>query len=140
MINQKVMRGAALVVIALFFGVQSATYHLGTFAQAGPGLFPLMVATIVGLIGLVMVVQARFEEVELMEFPLKNVTIIVASLVGFILIAKYLTMIPAIVFLVFLSALAGSDYSVSRNIKISIALVAIAFALYYFLGLQLELV
>lgn len=41
--NQKVMRGLALIAVALFFGVQAWTYHLGTLAKAGAGLFPLMV-------------------------------------------------------------------------------------------------
>lgn len=52
--NQKVMRGPALVAVALFFGVLAAGYHVGTLAKAGAGLFPLMVSGAVGLIGPVM--------------------------------------------------------------------------------------
>ena len=137
--NQKVMRGSALIIVALFFGVQAATYHVGTLAHAGAGLFPLMVSGLVGLIGLVMLVQAYFEEPEAMHFNVRNVAIIMASLIGFVLIAEHLKMILAILYLVFMSSLAGTDYSVVRNLKISAVLLAIAFAFHAFLGLNLPL-
>ncbi len=137
--NQKVMRGLALIAVALFFGVQAWTYHLGTLAKAGAGLFPLLVCGAVGLIGLVMLVQARFEQAEPMRFNLKNIVIIMASLIGFVLIAQHLNVILAIVFLVFASSLAGADYSVVRNLKISAVLIGIAAAFHFLLGLSLPL-
>jgi hypothetical protein len=137
--NQKVMRGLALIAVALFFGVQAATYHLGTMDRAGAGLFPLMVSGAVGLIGLVMLVQARFEAPEPMHFSVKNIAIIMASLIGFVLIAQHLNVIVAIVYLVFVSGLAGSEPSIKRNLKISVALIIIAAAFHYLLGLNLPL-
>jgi Tripartite tricarboxylate transporter TctB family len=137
--NQKVMRGLALIGVALFFGVQAVGYHLGTFANAGAGLFPLMVSVIVGLIGVVMLVQSRFEAAAPMTFNARNTAIVLASLVGFVLIATHVNVVLAIVFLVFLSSLAGSDYSVVRNLKISVALIVIAAGFHYLLGLNLPL-
>lgn len=137
--NQKVMRGLALMAVALFFGVQSSTYSLGTLAKAGAGLFPLMVSGVVGLIGLAMLVQARFERPEPMGFNVKNIAIIMASLIGFVLIAERLNVAVAIVFLVFVSGLAADDYSVLRNVKISAALMVIGAAFHHFLGLNLPL-
>ena len=137
--NQKVMRGMALIAVALFFGVQAVGYHLGTLARSGAGLFPLMVSGAVGLIGAVMLVQARFEQPEPMQFNLKNIAIIMVSLIGFVLIAQHLNVIAAIVCLVFISGLAGAEYSVARNLKISAVLIAIAAAFHYLLGLNLPL-
>jgi len=139
MSNQKVMRGLALIVVALFFGLQAMTYHVGSFERAGAGLFPLMVSCMVALIGVVMLVQARFEQPEPMSFNVRNILIIMAALIGFVLIAEHLKMIPAIVYLVFVATLAGQDYSVLRNLKISAVLIAIAFAFHQFLGLDLPL-
>jgi hypothetical protein len=139
MSNEKVIRGLVLVGVALFFGVQAATYRLGTFANPGAGLFPLLISGCVGAIGVIMVVRSRFEEAEAMSFGFKNILIVLASLVGFVLIADYLKMIAAVVYLVFVSTLAGADYSVSRNVKICVVLLAIAFAFYRFLGLNLPL-
>ena len=140
MLNQNLMRGVALIAIALFFGVPSAGYPLGSFARAGAGLFPLMISVVLGLIGLAMVVKSRFEPAEAMHFNVRNMAIILASLIGFVLIAEHLMMLPAVLYLVFVSALAGDGYSWRRNLKISAVLIAIAFGFRYFLGLQLPLV
>jgi hypothetical protein len=138
--NQKVMRGVGLIAFALFFGVQAITYELGSFEKAGPGLFPLLVCSIITLIGAVMIFEARFEEPEAMRPIGRNVFIILGSLVGFVLISKFVDMLLAIVFLVFVSTLAATDYSVIRNVKICAVLIAIAFAFQQLLGLQLPLV
>ena len=137
--NQKVVRGLALIAVALFFGIQSLNYHLGTLARAGAGLFPLMISSIVGLIGLVMLAQAYFEQPVAMSFNVKNIALIMASLIGFVLIAKHLTILPAILYLVFVASLAGSNYSVVRCLKISAVLMVIAFGFHRFLGLNLPL-
>jgi hypothetical protein len=137
--HQKVWRGLALIGVALFFGVQALGLHVGTMDRAGPGLFPLMVSGAVGLIGLVMLVQARFEQAEPARFNPKNIAIILVSLTGFVFIAEHLNVLLAIVYLVFASGLAGTGYSVSRNLKISIALIAIAAGFRYLLGLNLPL-
>ncbi|MCA0240518.1 MAG: tripartite tricarboxylate transporter TctB family protein [Proteobacteria bacterium] len=139
MLNQNLMRGVALIAIALFFGVPAAGYPLGSFARAGAGLFPLMISVVLGLIGLAMVVKSRFIAPEAMHFNVRNMAIILASLIGFVLIADHLKMLLAVVYLVFVSALAGDGYSWRRNLKISAVLIAIAFAFRYFLGLQLPL-
>ena len=137
--NRKVMRGLALIAIALFFGLQASQLQLGTLARAGAGLFPMMVSVAVGLIGLVMLVQARFEAAEPMGFDVKNIAIIMAALVGFVQIAQRLNVTAAIVYLVFVSGFAAADYSLARNLKISLALIAIAAAFHYLLGLNLPL-
>ncbi len=137
--NQKVMRGLALIAVALFFGVQASRLQLGSFARAGAGLFPLLVSGIVGLIGLVMLVQARFEAPEPMRFDIRNIAIIMAALVGFVQIAEHLNVIAAIVFLVFVSGMAAAEYSVPRNVKISVALIIMAAVFHHLLGLNLPL-
>jgi len=139
MTNQKVMRGLALIAVSLFFGLQAASYHVGSFERAGAGLFPLLVSSIVGLIGVAMLVQSRFEAAEPMSFNVRNILVIMVSLIGFVLIAQHLKMILAIVYLVFVATLAGSEYSVLRNLKIGAVLIAIAFAFHSFLGLDLPL-
>ncbi len=137
--NQKVLRGFALIAVAMFFGLQAATYRLGTLSKAGAGLFPLLVSGMVGLIGLTMLVQARFEDAEPMTFNVKNIALIMVSLIGFVLTAQYLTMWLAIPYLVFVATLAGTDYSWVRNLKICTALLVMALGFQHFLGLNLHL-
>ena len=139
MINRNLVRGIFLMALALAFGLPAIGYSLGTFSRAGPGLFPFMVSTILFAIGVITVVRSNLIPPEPMDFQARNISIILGSLCGFALLSHYLNMIVGIVFLVFCSGFAGTSYSVVRNIKISVVLIAIAFAFQKLLGVSLPL-
>ena len=65
--------------------------------------------------------------------------LILASLCGFALISEHLNMIAGIVFMVFCASLAGTSYSVVRNLKVAGFLVAVALLFQKLLGVQLPL-
>lgn len=127
------------MAIALLFGIGALRYEIGQFSRSGPGLFPLMVSTILFICGLVTVVRSYFLEPVLLSYNIKNIAIIVASLGGFALVSEWLNMSVGIVFLVFCATWAGSDYSVKRNLKICVGLLGVAFAFKFLLGLSLPL-
>lgn len=137
--NRVVVRGLFLMGIALLFGLNSLHYQLGNLGRAGPGFFPLMVSAILFLIGAITVAYARFSEPERLDYSIKNISIILLSFVGFALISQFVNMIAAIVFLAFFSTLAGTSYSLVRNLKIAVGLVIVAFAFKDLLGLNLPL-
>ena len=137
--DRTLVRGLFLIAIALAFGLQALTYPIGNFAKAGPGLFPLMVSGLLLLIGTVTAVRARFVEHEPMQLNLRNIALILLSLCGFALVSKFINMIAGIVFLVFCATLAGSSYSLVRNLKIAAGLVLVALAFQRLLGLNLPL-
>lgn len=124
---------------SMAFGLGSLRYPMGQFSRAGPGLFPLLVSSLLFLIGLITVVRSRFVERVHLSFNLKNIAIILLSLCGFALISEHLNMIAGIVFMVFCASFAGTSYSVVRNVKIAAGLVAVAFAFQKLLGLNLPL-
>jgi len=137
--DRNLVRGLFLIAISLAFGLMSLRYPMGQFSRAGPGLFPLLVSCLLFLIGVFTVARSRFVERVPMDFNLKNISLILASLCGFAVISEYVNMIVGIVFMVFCASFAGTSYSVMRNIKISIGLVAVAFAFQKLLGLNLPL-
>lgn len=137
--NQILVRGLFLMAIALLFGVWSTNYQIGQFSRAGPALFPLMVSCVLFLIGLITAVRSYFLDHVPIEFNLKNISIVLASLCGFALLSEYVNMTVGIVFMVFLSTWAGTSYSLVRNVKISAGLVAIALAMQHLLGVNLPL-
>ena len=138
--DRNLVRGLFLIAIAMTFGLTSLRYPIGQFSRAGPGLFPLMVSSLLFLIGLITVARSRFVERVPLGFNLKNIAIILSSLCGFAVISEYLNMIAGIVFMVFCASFAGmSSYSVVRNIKISAGLIAVAFAFQKLLSLNLPL-
>lgn len=128
------------MAVALLFGLGSLNYQLGQFSRAGPGMFPLMVSSMVFLIGLITVVRSRFVKAEPLSYNMKNISLVLLGLCGFALISMHVNMILGIIFLVFCSSFAGTTpYSVVRNAKISAGLIVIAFAFQKLLGLQLPL-
>jgi Tripartite tricarboxylate transporter TctB family len=136
--DRNLLKGLFLMAVALIFGLGSLRYDVGRMARAGPGFFPLMVSSILGVLGLSMVVRSRFMDRVPMYFNLRNLLIIMASLIGFALLS-HVNMISGIVFLVFCSTLAGRDYSIKRNAMIAAVLIGIAFIFQKGLGLQLPL-
>jgi hypothetical protein len=127
------------MAIALLFGLGSLKYTIGEFSRAGPGLFPLLVSSLVFLIGVITVVRARFVKAVPLDYNIKNISFVLLGLCGFAVLSQYLNMIAGILFLVFCSSFAGTSYSVVRNLKISAGLIAIAFVFRHLLGLQLPL-
>jgi hypothetical protein len=137
--DRNLLKGLFLILIALGFGLGALRYPIGHLERAGPGFFPAMVSSILGVLGLIMVVRSRFTERTPFEFNPRNIVIIMASLTGFALLSGFVNMIAGIVFLVFCSTLAGTNYSVRRNVFISAFLIAVAFVFQRGLGLQLPL-
>jgi hypothetical protein len=127
------------MAIALAFGLTALRYPIGDLSRAGPGLFPVMVSSVLLLIGASTVARSFFVEPVRLDLHFKNIALILASLCGFALISMYLDMVAGIVFMVLCSAFAGSSNSWVRNLKISAGLIAMAFALQKLLGLNLPL-
>ncbi|MEY4751338.1 MAG: hypothetical protein RIQ60_3552 [Pseudomonadota bacterium] len=137
--DRNLVRGLFLITIALIFGLSSLNYSIGQFSRAGPGLFPLMMSSLLLLIGVATVIRARFVQKVPLDFNLKNIAIIMGSLAGFALLSQHINMIVGITFMVFFSAIAGRTYVVVRNLKVAIGLIAVAFAFQKLLGLNLPL-
>jgi hypothetical protein len=137
--DRNLLKGIFLIAISLAFGLGALRYSIGSVERAGPGLFPLLVSSLLFLLGLAIVVRSRFGKRAPIDFNLKNIAVIMASLAGFALLSQYVNMIVGIVFLVFCATVAGTNYSVVRNIKVAAVLIAIGFAFQKLLGLQLPL-
>lgn len=139
MSNRNFVRGLCLIAIALLFGGVALSYPIGQLKRSGPGLFPVMVSAFLLLIGVLTLVRSYFVEPVPLDYNVKNIALVLLSLVGFAVISQHVNMILGIVFMVFCATFAGTSYSVVRNIKISIGLIAVAFAFKNFLGLSLPL-
>jgi hypothetical protein len=137
--NRNLVRGLFLMAISLAFGLTALKYPIGDFGRAGPGLFPAIVSAMLFLVGVAMVVRARFVPKVPIDAHVKNIVIILGSLCGFALVTMFVNMLAAVVFMVFLATLAGTNYSWKRNVKISIGLVLMSFVFANLLGMNLPL-
>ncbi len=139
MIDRNLARGVFLTALALAFGGGAFNYRMGTLANAGPGLFPLIVSALLLAVGVVSIIRSRFVEKEAMEFNPRNIGLLLGALSTFALVSHFVNMSVGIVAMVFVAAFAGSDYSWKRNVKVAAALLAIAFTFAKGLGLNLNL-
>ncbi|HEU5295087.1 MAG TPA: tripartite tricarboxylate transporter TctB family protein [Burkholderiaceae bacterium] len=137
--DRTLVRGLFLIAISLIFGIGSLRYHIGEFSKAGAGLFPLLVSSLLLLLGVITVVRSRFIEREPIDINLKNIALVLTGMCGFVLLSEHLNMMVGIVFMVFCVTFAGTSYSVARNLKISAGLIGVAWLLYELLGLRLPL-
>lgn len=137
--DRNLVRGLFLMAVSLLFGLSSLKYQMGDFSRAGPGLFPAMVSAFLLVVGLSIVIRSRFVKRIPLDLHFKNISVIIGSLAGFAIVSMFVNMIAGIIFMVFLSTVAGSDYSWKRNVKISIGLILMAFFLARGLGMNLPL-
>ena len=138
--DRNLVRGLVLAAIALGFGLGALRYTVGNLAHAGPGLFPLLVSGLLGVVALVTILRSRFVKPVPLGFNLKNIALLLLALSSFAIATKLLhTMIAGIVLMVFIAGFAASSYSWQRNLKVSAGLIVVAFAFQKLLGLNLPL-
>ena len=137
--DRNLARGLFLMALSLAFGLTAFKYPIGDFARAGPGLFPVLISSLLFLIGIATVVRSRFVEKTALSLNPRNIGIILGSLIGFAVVTMFVNMFAAIVFMVFFATMAGSNYSWKRNVKISIGLCLMALVFAKLLGMNLPL-
>ena len=139
MINQNSVRALLLAAVALFFLLQAPGYSIGSLSRPGPGLFPLIVSGLLLLVSLAIFVRSRFIEVVPLDFRIRNIALVTASLVCFALVSEYVNMLAGIAVMVTMASLASDDFSIPRTAAITIALCLVAIAMKKGLGVQLPL-
>ena len=137
--DRNLLRGLFLAVLALGFGLGALRYPIGSFAHAGPGLFPLMVSSLLLVVALVTIVRSRFVPRVPLEVGFRNIGLLMLALCGFAFVSLHFKMLAGIVFMVFVASLAASSFSWKRNLKIAAGLILVAFAFQRLLGLNLPL-
>ena len=84
MVNQNLLRGVFLAIVALAFGLGALRYQVGDLAHAVPGLFPLLVSSLLFVVAVLTIVQSRLIPAVPFAMNVKNIALILLSLVGFV--------------------------------------------------------
>jgi len=130
--NKEKCIGIFFVIIALFFGINVLNYNVGTFANPGPGLFPLISSILLFSFGIFTIINGFSKKNIEIDFKIKNILIILFSLMSFVLATKYIHLVFGIIFLISISSFATKNYSIVRVIKISAVLSAIVLIVKFF--------
>ena len=115
--------------------VQGRHYSVGTLSRMGPGFFPVTLGAILTLVGLAIIVTARFAAPEA-EGPAlppewRGWLCIGASIVAFVVLGKYGGLIPATFAVVFISALADRENTLISASILGLATVGVCIIVFW---------
>jgi hypothetical protein len=139
--NQDFWSGVMLIAVGATALVIARNYPFGTSLRMGPGYFPTVLSSILALFGLWFIARA-FRSTEKIEkgWSLRALVIIPVSLVLFGILMNYGGFVPALVVLIFGSALASDEFNLVEVILLTIGLTIGCIAVFIWgLGLPYQL-
>ena len=121
--NQDFWSGVMLIAVGATALVIARNYPFGTSLRMGPGYFPIVLGSILALFGLWFIVKA-FRSTEKIEqgWSLRALIVIPVSLVLFGILMTYGEFVPALIVLIFGSALASDEFNLLEVVLLTVGL------------------
>lgn len=140
--TREVACGAIFVVTAALFAYGTTDLAMGTSIRMGPGYFPLMLAIIMGVLGVIIMIKGlNREPVSLGTVPWRGLLFILAGPVVFGLTVRGLGLAPAVGLVAAIAALASARMGLRLMLMITVGLVVFCVIVFsYGLGLPYALV
>jgi len=117
-------------------------YPMGTALRMGPGYFPIVLSSVMVLMGIYCLIQGLLKPEKLPgNWSLRALFILPIATVVFGILMEHAGFIPALVALVFISAYAGSEFKFTEVVLMAIGLTVGSWALFIWgLGLPYPLI
>lgn len=137
-----VCAGLLFIALALLFAVQTRDLPMGTAVRMGPGYFPLLLSGLLGLLGLMVLVNGlRFPGERPQGVAWRALAVLTAAVVFFGAAVRPLGFVPTLTVCVFASAAASRLFRPATAALLTLAMVAFAWAVFIKgLGLPLALI
>ncbi len=134
--------GLLFIAVAALFAAGTMELDLGTPLRLGPGAFPLLLAGVLALLGLIIVAQAfRHPSAPMVAIPWRGIVLIVLAPVVFGLTVRGSGLVASIALVVIVSAFASHRMSLKLAIALTIGLTVFCVLVFNVgLGLPLRLV
>ena len=138
--RKDLLAGGTFVGFGLAFAITSSTYEVGTAARMGPGYFPLVLGSLLVVLGVLIAVKAfvAADGAEIGSVPWKALALLVVAFLFFGFTVRGLGLVPALFVTVFLAAMAGHRAKVVPAVVIAASLTALS-VLIFVIALQLRL-
>jgi uncharacterized membrane protein len=140
--NKDLWAGAMLIATGTATMIIARNYAFGTTLRMGPGYFPTVLGGILILFGLYLVVSGLRSNDEIQgSWPLRAMIVLPLALVLFGVLMTHAGFLPALLVLIFGSALAGPQFKLVEVLLLSAALSVVSVALFVWgLGLPYPLI
>ena len=139
--NQDFWSGVMLIAVGMTAVVISRNDPFGTSLRMGPGYFPTVLGSILSLFGLWFLAKA-FRSTEKIEpgWSLRALVVIQVSLVLFGILMTHGGFVPALIVLIFGSALASTEFNLIEVVLLTVGLTIGCIAVFIWgLGLPYQL-
>jgi hypothetical protein len=129
--------GALFILLGLFFVVQSLGLELGTAFRMGPGYFPLVLACVLVLFGLIIVIQStRVEREGVGSIAWRGLMFILPAPIVFGMTVRGLGFVPALFLAAMIASFASSRMTPLMSVLLSAVLTLFSVLVFsYGLGL-----
>ncbi len=135
--NRDFLAGLLFLALGVLTMVFARDYPIGLAARMGPGYFPMVLGGLLCLFGLVVMVRGmRSGEPVRGEWGWRPLGLITLSIVVFGFTMEKLGLIPALMVLFFVAALAGREFRFREVLLLAILMSAFAAAVFVY-GLKL---
>jgi hypothetical protein len=138
--RKDLLAGGTFVAFGLAFAITSATYEVGSALRMGPGYFPLVLGSLLVVLGILIAVKGfvAADSDDIGPIPWKALALLVAALLFFGYTIQGLGLVPALFVTVFLAGMAGHRARVIPAVVIAVCLTALS-VLLFVIALQLRL-
>jgi uncharacterized membrane protein len=142
MANKRFLSGIMFLGIGIVAIYIAQDYPMGSALRMGPGYFPIVLGGIMGLFGIYeLIIGVLKPDPVLGNWSLRALAILPLSTVVFGILMEHLGFIPALVALIYASALAGNEFKLWEVTLVAIFLTAGSVGLFiYGLGLPYPLI
>lgn len=139
--QRDVVGGGLLTVIGGFVSVYTwLHYDIGSVERMGPGMFPIVLGSLLIGLGIVVLVPGLSRSGSISEVRLRPFAAVVLATVSFAFSAGTVGMVPAIFLLTVLAALADRNLELLPALVLAAVLALFATVVFYYgLGVQLRL-
>jgi hypothetical protein len=134
---REIVCGAAFIVIAALFALGSMDLSMGSAIRMGPGYFPLMLAMILGVLGLLILIKGlKHEPQSFGALPWRGLVFILAGPIVFGLTVRGLGLVPSIALVAAIATLASARSNLRMLAIITVVLTLFCVVVFsYGLGL-----
>jgi putative tricarboxylic transport membrane protein len=139
--RQDFVGGLVIIAVAAFAFWAGSDLPIGTFGGMGPGMLPKVLAVLLGLLGILLVIDARLEGgLPLERWSIRAPAFVLGAVVAFGLAVRPLGLLIAGPLAVIISAFASDEVRWIETIVFGLAMTAFCIGLFKFaLGLPIPL-
>jgi hypothetical protein len=137
------LSGLMFIALAVFFGVTaSRTLVIGNFGLMGPGLFPILVSTLLAIIGVAVIFTGRRigEQPKHWPIPWRAILFIIGAPVVFALTVRSVGLVVALILSISMAVLASRKIDFVKGALIVLGMTIFCVAVFsYGIGLTAQL-